>query len=317
MQSLSKLTLTLVLGLAVVGLTLPARAADLDKLAPADAEVAMVVNIKNFLDSKLFKKHGEEAVKMLLKREDVAKMVEATGLDPMKDLNSVVVTASGGQGDVKACVIIKGNYNVAKLQGAIEDHAKKQGEKLKITKEGGLTFYTIPTNQGADVTATFVGNDSLVLSNNADYLKLIANGKKIDPTTAAKTLKGAVGKVGGQETIFMAAAITDEMKKAMASNPQTKQFADKLDSVTGTVNVADAIDIALAINTTDADAAKNLGQIIKQAIPVLNLLAASNEQAAPVVKALVDNIKVSSEGKSINIKLQLTEELMKKLQPGG
>jgi hypothetical protein len=318
MLSLSKLTRTAVLGLTLAALTLPTRAADLDKLAPGDAEAALVINVKNFLESKLFKKYGDEAFDAALKNEKAAEFIKATGLDLRKDLTSITVCGPLilSPTEAKGCVIVKGNFNVAKLQTAIEDGAKKDGEKLKVTKEGGLTYYTITPKQGnQEITGTFIGNDSILISNNADYLKTIAAGKKIDATAASKTLKGAIASVGGKETVVLGVAITDDIKKAMAQSPQFKQYAEKLEAVTGTVNVGEAVDIALGINMTDADTAKALGQLIKTSLPILNLLAAQNEQAKPAVDLLVKNLKIGSEGKAVSLKLQLTEELMKSLQP--
>jgi len=318
MLSLSKLARTLALVAVIVTLTLPARAADLDKLAPADAEAAVVINIKNFLSSKLFKKYGEDAVKEALKTAEAAKFIEATGLDPLKDLDSITVTGTGiGNPDGKAVVLVKGNFNVAKLQATVEAEAKKAGQQLKTTKDGGQTYYTITPPKGPEVTGTFVGNDAIVISNNADYLKQVAGGKMVKPTEGAKAFKGALGKVAGKETVYLVVAATDELKKQLSSTPKGKQFADKLDSVIGTVNVADAIDLGVAINTTDADAAKELRDLVKGAVPLLNLLGAGQPQAAPIIKALSDNLKISSEGKTVNLKLQLTEELLKSLQPGG
>lgn len=320
MRSFSKLVKTTVLSLALVALTVPTRAADLDKLAPGNAEAALIVNIKNFLDSALFKKYGEAGFDAALKDERAAEFIKATGLDPRKDITSVTLAAPLvlTPNDAKAVVIIKGNFNVAKLQAAIEAGAKKQGKELEIKKDGGLTYYTMPLPQGnQEVTGTVVGNDAILVSNNMDYLKTIATGKKIETTVAAKTLKGAIGGVGAKETLILGVAVTDELKKRLADNPATKQYADKVEALTATINIGESIDLSVGLTTTDADTAKALGQLVKQALPLLNLLAAQNENAKPAVDLLMKNLKVSSEGKAVSLKLQLTEEALRKLQPGG
>ena len=58
MSTLWKLPLIAALALAVATLTVPVRAADLDKLVPADAEVAVVLNVRGLLDSAVFKKYS-------------------------------------------------------------------------------------------------------------------------------------------------------------------------------------------------------------------------------------------------------------------
>ncbi len=320
MQSLWKSTRVLVLGIVLTGLTMPSRAADLDKLAPADAEAVLVVNFKNFLESPLYKKYGEEALKQALKDPKAARIIESTGLDPTKDLSSLTLTFTGGKEDPKAAIILKGNFNVAKVQATIEKEAEKAGDKLKVTREGGQTYFTVTNPQGQDFTGTILGTDAVVMSNNKDYLKAIVAGKKAEPTAGAKTLTKTVNQLGGKETVFLAFAITQEMKDQLAKLPNAPQFKDiapKLDSFTGAVNLTQAIDLSLALHTTDMASAKQIAQIVKGVIPLAKLAAAGNEQAKPIVDALIDNLKIGAEGTAVNATLQLTEALMKKLQPGA
>lgn len=239
-------------------------------------------------------------------------------LDPLNDVTSITLAAPlvFNPADVKAVVIGKGNFNVARLQAAVEEWAKKQGEKLQITKDGGLTYYTLPLPQGnQEVTGTFVGNEAALVSNNVDYLKTIATGKKIESTAAAKTLQGALAALGGKETLVVGVAVTDELRKRLADNPATKQYADKLESLTVTLHVAEAIDCIVSINTTDPDTAKVLGQLFKQALPLLNLLAAQNEQAKPLVEYLVRNLRIAAEGKAVRLRLPVSEAALRLLQP--
>jgi hypothetical protein len=324
MLSLSKLARLAVLTVALTALTVPGRAADLDRLAPGDAEGALVANIKSLIDSKLYKTFVEAQVNELLKKEEVAAVLKMTGIDPLKDLSRVIVTGTGfDTKEPTVCVIVKGNFNVAKIQATIEEHAKGQ---VKVSKEGGLTYYSggLP---GQEVTGTFIGNDTVVISNKADYLKKIATGKMIDATANSKVLKGATGKIGGQETTFVALAITDEMKKKMADvsipigEKQTinpfKTLAPKLDAVTGAITVGDAVDVVLSVHAADEETAKALGQVGSFVVPLLLAQGKNNPQLKPITDALGKTLKVGADGKMFNIKFQLTEDLIKKLQPGG
>ena len=319
MLSIWKTTRPLALALLLVGLTLPARATDLDKLAPADAEAVIVINFKTFLESPLFKKHGEEAMKQAMKDERAAKMLEATGIDPMKDLKTLTVTFSGGQADPKVAVLLKGTFNVAKIQTTIEKEAKKAGDKLTIAKEGGQTFYSMTNPQGQEFTGTFLGNEDMVMSNNKDYLKAILAGKKAEPTDGSKVLAKTVAALGGKETMFMAFAITKEMKDALGNIPNSpvKDLTPKLEAITASLNLTNSIDMTLAIQATDAGTAKQLGQFANGLIPLAKLAAAGNDQAKPIVDALLKELKIGAEGAAVKARLQLTEDLLKSLRPGG
>lgn len=320
MLSLWKTTRTLALAFILASMTLPTQAADLDKLAPADAEATIVINFKNFLESPLFKKYGEEAMQKAMKEnEKAAKFLESTGLDPMKDLSTLTVTFAGGQTDPRVAVIVKGNFNVAKIQTTIEREAQKAGEKLTVTKEGGQTFYSMTNPQGQEFTATFMGNDAAVMSNNKDYLKNILAGKKAEGTDSSKVLTKTVGGLGGKETMFMVFAITPEMKELLGNIPNSpiKDLTPKLEAVSASMNLTNAIDLTLAIQAKDVATAKQLSQVASGLVPLAKLAAAGNDQAKPIVDALLKELKIAPEGNAAKARLQLTEELMKSLRPGG
>jgi hypothetical protein len=106
MRSLSNLLRAAALILGVAALTVPARAADLDKLAPADAEAAVVLNVKSLFASKAFQILGASHVTAVLKNEPVAKFLKVAGFDPVKDLTSVTATAMSLFGNASASVAI-------------------------------------------------------------------------------------------------------------------------------------------------------------------------------------------------------------------
>jgi len=312
MLSLSKVARTLVLGLVIAALTVPARAADLDKLAPADAEAALVINVKAYLESSLYKKYSEEQTKKALTNGPAAKFVEVSGFDPLKDLESITVTFANvtGKDEMKACVIAKGKLDLPKLQKAIKDAAKQTGDLLKITTEGDQTYYVLTPPVGPSISGTFIGDDTLVVSNNADYLKDIVKGKEIEATAGAKVLKTALGKVAAKQTIAVAAALTAELKQKLGENESIKDTVEKIDSVTGAINIGESMDIVLTVNTSDLATAKNLGLVIKQAIPLLKVLSAANEEASPLADLVVDNVKVTWEGKVVYLRAQFAEDAL-------
>src|SRR5437879_12168888 len=84
-----RLQLGLLVGAALV-LVLPIRAAEVDQYLPEDAEVVLVVNAKQLLDSPLVKKHFLEQMRDLMKTNtEVANILSALGFDPYKELTSL------------------------------------------------------------------------------------------------------------------------------------------------------------------------------------------------------------------------------------
>src|SRR5438046_2935281 len=78
---------------------------DADRWLLDDAELVLSINLKQLIDSDIMKKQGGAAgVRDLLKSsEGVRLTLEAAGIDPLKDVDSILVSGSGGsKSDVKA-----------------------------------------------------------------------------------------------------------------------------------------------------------------------------------------------------------------------
>src|SRR5687767_10960309 len=83
------------------------RAAEPDKLLPADADTVMVVNVKQIIGSEIIKKYALEQMKQALQGGEAQKFFGELGLDPLKDVDKIVVGASGkDQADAKALIIV-------------------------------------------------------------------------------------------------------------------------------------------------------------------------------------------------------------------
>jgi len=64
-----------VLGLAAVLVAAPARAAEIDKLLPADTETVLTINVKQIFSSDLVKKVGLDKAKEALKSQSDAQKI--------------------------------------------------------------------------------------------------------------------------------------------------------------------------------------------------------------------------------------------------
>ena len=88
-----------------------------------------------------------------------------------------------------------------------------------------------------------------------------------------------------------------------------------MNSITASLMVDKGIKIALAIAAKSADSAKELAEEIKeglnQAKGLLALMADQNKEIAPLVDT-VGNLRVNTEGNTITLKSEVSEELIEK-----
>src|SRR6266478_1706885 len=115
--------------LAIFALAVPGRAADVNKFLPDDAEIIMVLNVQQILQSPLVQKHGIAHAKQFLQTDDkVKKILEALGFDPLKDLTRLTAAASAVSQDAKGAIIVEGNFDVAKFEAKAEELVKEKSD---------------------------------------------------------------------------------------------------------------------------------------------------------------------------------------------
>jgi len=325
MQATRKLWLSAV---AVLCLALPAAAApapeakvenqQANRWMPADAEVVFGANFRQMLESPLVKQKDRDQMKALLKQHEQAeKMLAAAGIDPLKDIDGVMLTVSGVGPQAKVRVVIQGRFDEAKVQSAAEDFAKKEPERLKVTKEEGKTVYeaTPEKGNGKPVYAAFADRNTLVLTPSKEYtLKSIAEGGK-KPAEVGKQMKTALAPLTGKESMWFAAVVTDQVKQLLKSNPATGAFAANLESVTGSMSLTNAMQVLLLIHTSDPQSADQIKGLFDQIVkPFLEGAAKDNEEAAPVINEVLQNLRVKTRQGDVNITLKLSQDALKKIE---
>jgi len=294
---------------AVVCFAAPIRAADLDKMVPEDAQAVFVVNFRQALDSPLSKKKGlKDKIKEAIDTNKEAQAIlAALNLDPLKDIDSLLVAASDvtAQKPEKVMMVLRGTFDPVKLAAAAE-----KNDKFKASKEGNRTIYEI--NTGKDpLFATIVNKNTIAGSGSKDYLLQSLKGT----ATPSKELVKAAAKADGKQCVWMALVITEKMKAEMAKQPGPgAAFAPKLSSVNFGVHVTDAILVGLNIIATDNDTPvalkKQIDMGLKQVEPVLMFI---DPNVGPILADIVKTLKVTAEQNTLNMNLKVTEEVIDKL----
>jgi hypothetical protein len=301
----------LAFGLVAVLAAPAVRAAEPDKLVPADADAVVVVNLRQALDSPLVKNYAMEHVKDALKgNEQVAMVLAAAGIDPLKDVDTITLANAGSPPKNDSLIVIHGKFQLDKVQAAAQEYAKNHPAELKITGEGKAPIYEIAVQENK-LFANFLDANTLVAANSKDYLQ--AAVKKDNTGKWNKDFRTALDKVkGGKDSVWVAMVVTDEMRKTIASDEKRKDLAAKLESLTGSVNVANDVQMSFLVNTTDEGAADRVAKELGGLVRLLGVLGIGNEQARPFIELVSENLEVSEKDKAATIDMKLTEDQIKK-----
>ena len=239
--------------------------------------------------------------------------LKLTGLDPLKDLDSITVSGA----DIKSprfVIVVRGKFDADKINAAMMQEAKTK-PNVKSSKEGALTIWSTDGGDGKNsMYATVASRGVLLMSSDKNSLVKAATGAgqgKIGPE-----LKSVIGRVSGKESFWVASIVNEEMKKQLASNEQTKKYADKLKAITGSLTLTDDVQFGLRIYTTEAKVADEIRGTLDALKPLANLLVQGDkaEQLGPIVNELLKNLKIGADQTTVTIDLKLSEDLIRKIR---
>jgi hypothetical protein len=303
----------LLLSLAALVAVAPVQGVPPDKYIPADSEGVAVINISELLASPLLKKLGvPEHLKAALDSNEEAKTAfSSLGIDPFKDLDSVLITGPGGKGGPeKVLAVVRGKFDPAKVAAAAKDYAKKNPDALKIETKGDTTVYvmTDPKKKNDKPGYLVVADKStLVTSMSEDVAVEAATKEKTEKLNA--DLTAALKKVSGKEGMWIAGVFNSDLRKQIAANKQFAAFS-KIANVVGTFNLTEDFAMKFLLQADDAESVGKLQTAVSTNIKGLSFLAslAGNEKVAEAVAKIVDKFKVAKEDTTVSVSLNLTQK---------
>lgn len=321
MTSVSRLGLAAVFALT---LTAPVRAAEPDKLLPADADTVTYVNVKQLVDSDVIKKYALEQIKQALAGQDAKKILDEMGLDPLKDVEKIWVGSSGKDAnDMKALIVVHGKFDPDKLFKAAEAATKKDGDKFSMIKDGTTTMFKFQPEQGNPVYGTVVDDTTVIAGTDK---KLIATALAQKKAAINADLTALVKKMDEKATMFAVSVVKGKFDgvKLPAQLPIDLSGFEKALPLTDTlsivIKVTGDIKLEVVFGMKDDDAAADMGDATAKLIDgikgLVPLLAAAEPKAKPLVD-VVKTVKSDVKKKDVTIVGTVTgDNIGKMINPG-
>lgn len=315
--------------LAVVLAAAPVvRAAEPDKLLPADSDSVLSVNIRQIIGSDIIKKYALEQIKQTLQGNDAQKFLSELGLDPLKDIDTVVVGASGkDQTDMKVLVIVHGKFDPNKLFKAAEAQTKKDGDHFSLIKDGKDVMFKYQPDNGNPMYGTVVNESTIVVGTEKKLVSAaVATADKGGKPAISKDLSSLIAKMDDKTSMWMASVVKGKLDNVKlpggpGTNPALQAQLAKMEAVTAVIQVNTDVTLDVTLGMKDEDAATEMGksvdellQTVKGAIP---FLAAQNPQMKPLVE-VAKTLKSNVKDKSIVVTAKLSGTAIgKMLNPAG
>jgi hypothetical protein len=123
-------------------------AAEVDKYLPNETDSVCMINVRQILHSPVAKRFAlNKQLAALLKFHQGPEVLNALGLDLLKDVHKVVLAGWGEGEDWGFLLIMHGQYDTVKLPASFNVLAKAWPDKMKERKEGDHRFWEIVTSE--------------------------------------------------------------------------------------------------------------------------------------------------------------------------
>jgi hypothetical protein len=126
-------------------------------------------------------------------------------------------------------------------------------------------------------------------------------------------LQTVLSKVDGRQSIWVAALPPQELRAELSGNEFLKYSADRLQSISGGVQITDALRANVLIQTEDAKAAKGGRDFLRGAKELLIIGLETNEKLAgfgPVFADMLRTLRLECQNNAILIEGTITANLI-------
>lgn len=284
-------------------------------LIPENATGIFTMNLKKIVQLDLFKEKMLELKTAEMDKEeeffkDYNEFIEKTGIDPEKDLDSMVLAMFSSIDFKKSenknfVAVLNLKYEKEKILNFIEE----KGESPKTDDYQGQALYHFSTKKGDKITLSFFQENRLVFGEN-DHVKQVIDlsrnkGKNIQDNPRLKPLFKQL-KTDSMASFFF--DFPENLKESQPEGTPFKMDLSKAETLLGFVDHENSTwegEIKLISKDEESN---------KQVVNLLNGLKGMAALAGPEVSELVSNINLSSSAENIKLTFSIGDELLKKLQ---
>jgi hypothetical protein len=244
---------------------------------------------------------------------DAQKFFVAAGLDPLKDVQSILLASPGSAAAEKLLVIASGQFQLDKIQTVAGEFARTHPDQLKVSTEDGLRLYEGKSKKDSSTAyLAFPDRETLLLCPSRQGLLDALKGRGEKEGRVNKELQAYITKADSKQSLWMVGRATDELKKALAGNPQTAAIADKLVAFNGSVAIGDGVEAAFHVYTKDPKSAENVSRLLDGVKGIVAFASQNIEDYGELVSEVIDAFKITSDKTTVTLSVKIAEGLIEK-----
>ncbi|MBL8796311.1 MAG: hypothetical protein JNM56_20595 [Planctomycetia bacterium] len=283
---------------------------------PSDAHWIASLDVRAFAGAPLVKTHLAATLKQWFADEPTLRELrQALPFDPLADLDRATLAGPLPPQAGRGALILRGRFDLTKLHAAAERYAKQEPRAFRIHTEEQRAVYefTEDGRAGLPLWISFPDQGTLLCTPSRRQLSELLDRKGNTPPTLSKELTALLATVDGQQTAWLAAVATPELKKMLGTSPETEKLFQTVQHLSGGLTVGAGVQLSFVLQTNQAATASELRKFLEGAQAILSLAAMDSKTNAPLLGFLVSSIKLGSVKDAVLIRAAVTKEQLDKV----
>jgi hypothetical protein len=309
----------------LTALALPCATQASDKLLPDNTEMVFGFNIKTMLQSPLFTKHFQPRLKEQMEsNQQFMAMMKAMNFDPMKDLTSVTfavtnfkLDVAGGppQPDADAIIIVRGNFDVARIEAGVGSLVAAANEaKVTTGKIGNRTLYEFKEER-RPMFACFIDNTTMVGSSSKEDLQRAID--RFEGRSSAKhsdSFSKLLAKADTKQAMWGVIALPENLRTMAQGMPQG-EVVEKILGMTMLLNIKEGLTFELNTFATDEAGVAMIKQALEQVKQLAGVfsLQAPDPEVGKAIGDIVSSITISETRDMVSLRVEVKSDIVETL----
>lgn len=279
-------------------------------LLPADARFVVGLDVKRFTASPFYQRFRAQARPAAFRE-----LEEKTGLSPERDVDHVLIAGRATRGRGAGLAIVLGSFDTYKLGRTIETAPRSRDRVVGRTFEG-QTEYVFDEGGKEAAAVAFLDRQALLIGSQAEVeAALTGRAQGAAPLRANATIMALLERVRPGSTFWMVGdqSLLQHLPGTVPA-PGGSGAAITLPALKSLIVTGDlepVVSLAITGDTPDAEAARNLANIVTGFVSLMALQASQK----PELKDLAQAISVATEESRVHVNARVPYEMLDALQP--
>ena len=262
---------------------------------PANTDAVLTIEAKKVAESEIGKKVGANLLKELIGAyKPAATVVQATGLDAMRDFDMITVGIDLDKVDPpRPFALFEGKFDVKKVEASVAAYMKDHKDVSEVTIAGKAAYKLAGATAEATMYAAVIDDTKVVVaSSEKDLIGAFdaAAGKRKPVISKELTLVMGAKAPG---PIFLRGWVKGKFKDIKIPNDKLQAAVQGVDWATASIAVTKDVAVTAIFNTPDEASAQKLSDLLGAVVGLMRLqvLAAAEDQ--PELRPISELLRVT------------------------